>query len=411
MNKNVFAEIDHLINLKVALESFETLPPDAVEMLNTFKRGTPSFESMEFGDKTVSLESIGSKIKELATAAAKWIKTQIVEFIAFLKSGKLEIGRVEAELAQAEKEIGEAKSFQSGEITLSPLVTGYLAIDGVLDRTFANNMVRVRDILSLIFEMQPGACKLAGTIANEIAALAGEEGAAKVGTTVQDLAEFSQRYGRKLVAVDRSKLQTGPNKFSSVQVFTKAGIKVQDMTSLPLPGGYALVGTLMNVPATYSINAQGERDSRIQNIVEGLIKSIKPELVKVQSAGITFKGEALDRNECHKVVTESRAILSELKQSFTTDDTLIKQALDGVAKSVDLVAQEKNGHSKAFQMSEQLKILRALVPFIEMNKSQLTRYSLKVIRAACRYVHASIVPAEAIKPVPESNRLPAPAAV
>lgn len=410
MSETIFKELEHLTRLSVALEGFDSLPKDATAMLNAFRCSSPSFESMTFGDKQVSMESIGSKIKELAIAAAKWIKVQIAEFIAFIKSGKLEITRVEAEVNQAEKEVAEARAFQEDEITLSPLITGYLAINGVLDRTFADNLVRVRNTLGLIFEMQPGACKLAETISTRITSLANDE---VQGTDlIKDLAEFSQRYGRKLVAVDKSKtFHIGPNRASFVQVMTKAGIKVQDMTSLPLPGGYALVGTLMNVSGTVSLNAEHEKQKRITNIVEGLVKSIKPELVKVTSAGITFKGEALTKRDCNTVVTESRSIITTLKQSFSDDDT-VSQALKNVDKSVDLVSRQPDQHdSKTYVMSEQLKILRSLVPFIEMNKSQLTRYSLKVIRAAVRYVHASIVPAEAVAPVPESNRLPAPAAV
>lgn len=407
MSETIFKELEHLTRLSVALEGFDSLPKDATAMLNAFKCSSPSFESMTFGDKQVSMESIGSKIKELAIAAAKWIKVQIAEFIAFIKSGKLEITRVEAEVNQAESEIAAARAFQENEITMSPLVTGYLAINGVLDRTFADNMVRVENTLSLIFNMQPAACKLASTIAGNITKRSETD---KGDDLVKDLAEFSQQYGRKLVAVDKTKKFTGPNRASNVTVFTEANIKIQDMTSLPLPGGYALVGTLVNVPGSMSLNLNHEVEQRQRSIVEGLLKSIYPSLVKVQSAGITFKGEALTKSDCHTVVTVSKSTLALLKSSFA-DESVIKAALDDVNKSVDLVAKTEKYSDKEYLMSEDLKLLRALVPFIEMNKSQLTRYSLKVIRAAVRYVHASIVPAEAIAPVPESNRLPAPAAV
>lgn len=406
MSETIFKELDHLTRLHVALEGFDSLPKDATDMLNAFKCSSPSFESMTFGDKRVSLESIGSKVKEMAIAAAKWIKTQIAEFIAFLKSGKLEMTRVEAEVAQAESEIAAARSFQENEITLSPLVTGHLAINGVLDRTFASNMVRIENTLSLIFDMQPAACKLSEKIA---AGIADTSWTGKAPDLVKDIAEFSQQYGRKLVATDKTKKFMGPNRASHVEVLTKANIKVQDMTSLPLPGGYALVGTLVNVPGSININSDHEHQQRVRSIVEGLLKSIKPELVKVQDSGITFKGEALTKSDCHTVVTVANSTLALLKRSFA-DESTVKAALNHVSEGAFSVAREDKDATKTYTMSETLKLLRALVPFIEMNKSQLTRYSLKVIRAAVRYVHASIVPEAEIAPVSESNRLPAPAA-
>lgn len=409
MNKTVFEELDHLIGLKAALESFDTLPPDAIELLNVFKQGTPSFESMEFGDKKVSLESVGSKVKELVIAAAKWIKTQIVEFIAFLKSGKLEIGTVEKELEAIKSKVAEAKSYHTDEITLSPLVTGYLAINGVLDNTFASNMSRVRDAVSTIIDLQPSAIKVAKNIIEWTKTLKGDMSDRHISDLPQQLAEFSQYYGRKLVAVDKTKTAFGPNRATNVTVFTKANIKVQDMTSLPLPGGYALTGALISVPPSISLSADLAEEIRIEGIVEGLVKTISPELVKVQSAGIKFSGTALSQSDCKKVIDESGNLLDLLKRTF--DDTIVKSTMSELTAAVDHVSSTINTSMNLGGVEKNIRILRDLVKFIELDKSQITRYSLKVIRAAVRYINASIVPAEDVVPVSERNRLPAPAAV
>ena len=383
MSETIFKELEHLTRLSVALEGFDSLPKDATAMLNAFKCSSPSFESMTFGDKQVSMESIGSKIKELAIAAAKWIKVQIAEFIAFLKSGKLEIGRVEAEVDQAEKEVAEAKTFQDNEITLSPLITGYLSVNGVLDRSFVDGLTRVREVVDTILEMQPGAIKLAGHLADEVIHLSNPDNI-KYKSFIDEMVEFSHRYGRKLTIPD-------PNKKSTVYVLNN-NVEVKDMMSSPLPGGYVLTGTIIERSPIFSLGEGYEASVKKASAVESLIETIRPKLVKNNAKGISFSGEALNKSDCHTVITEARSILSLLNRSFTSENE-IKAGLKRISDAADAALKVDESDMNGYQVTSMMKLLRSLTKFVDMDKSHITRYSLKVIRASVRYVHESIVPA------------------
>lgn len=375
--------LDSLGQVKVALESMDAtrpLPADARVLLSIFMGPSVSLESASKSD--VALESVGSKIADFAKKVADWIKTQIQEFIAFLKSGKLEIDAVEKELAQIKTAVAGFKDYKEGEISVSPMIVNALAINGELDEKFPDDMVRINDMLNLIFDMQPEGLKLAKKIITDLKA----DNFALQGSadTFAALGMLLKRYAGKLVSADTSKsLFNSKNRHSKLNTLTRQPMKVQDLMSLPLPGGYALVGSFIDSGNMI----RGANNSK--SIIKALLESAKPELVKTEGSGAAFTGKGLSHNAANKIINSSEHILATIRKDFASDDVadVLKSIADAVSTMKDF--EDKNG-VEFFSLSDRVGILSDLVKFIDMDKSKLVRYALKVIRYAVRYIHVSI---------------------
>lgn len=384
--EHMFKELECYGELKVALEGMDSLPDDAKKLLGMF---SPEVNSL---NRKVAIESIGEKIKDGVKKVYEWIKSQIVQLIDFFKSGKLEIEQIKKEWDTISARVKEAKRFKTEKIALSPTITGYLAVKGKLAPDFVGSLGHVNSVINKLFDLQPNAINLSESIIKQL----NEDTESKyqrgrvTDETLVGVGKLLYPLASELKTVDPSK-----NIYNATKVNTlgQRAIKVLDLVSTPLPGGYVIQGAYIE-----KVSSFGFGDTTSTGILKELLSTIKPSLTKVYSSGISFSGKALSKNECNGALDISKSILLSIDQSFSNSSSFEK-ALENIKGTLDKFKEDEDDLTV-------LSILKELVKFVKMDKDEIVRYSLKVVRATLRYVNESIDnKKEEDKPIPENMRL------
>ena len=414
MSEKLFQELETLSNVTVALEGAATIPADAQKILSIFL-GNGSCVSNEAdydngGPGTVSKLANGAL--DILKKIIAWVQEKIQEFKAWFKEYRLAIDKTEELLDKTEEALRATHSFNEGKIKLSPMVTGELAVEGVLDKTFPDKMVHLRDVLTSMFNIRGDLSQLAKkTIDHLKLAMASKEELGISGSEelLREYSRVGQEIARHLKTIDSGKSMFGkrsfvtkttglagsPNMFGGVE-------KVSDLASLPLPGGYAFASAYVK-EMDRSIFGTENREANAFKVVMTLIENLSPELVKTHSTGISFSGDALGPRDCEKVISESRNIISAIKSDKTviTDEEIIKDA-------VSTAKQFENDHNVYLQYGSTISsILKASVKIIETDRFKTYNYAMKVVRASLKYIQASF-DSTPVEEVSENHRLPSP---
>lgn len=410
MNDVIFKELETISQVNVALEGATTLPVDAQKIINIFypTLGGVSNEADYENGGPGKISQLVQHGKEILVKVIEWLKEKAREFMAFIQDFRLGIEKTEEEVAQAEEEIQGAKAFKNDKITLSPTITGTLAVEGVLDKTFPSKLVRLKDVYDTLTNVRGDLSKIAETAVEYLdvgyVSLTEEKGSAEQDKRLSILfsayGKVGQEIARHLKTVDNSRSMVGRRQFTQVNAGFIRVEKVLDMASLPLPGGYALTSTFVKF-TPISMMGYSDNESSSFRVVGELIENLSPNLVKVESAGISFSGDALDRNGCLSTISTCKEIIATVKndRNFESD----KQIIDNAIKAVDKSSKSEKAARLAGAISQ---ILKATVTLLETDRFKTQNYAMKVVRAAVRYAHASVDTTEQ-KEVPMDRRLPA----
>lgn len=417
MSENLFQELETLSNVSVALEGSATIPADAQKILSIFLGSDSSVSNEADFDNSGSgtLSKLANGALDILKKIIAWVQEKIQEFKAWFKEYRLAIEKTEELLDKTEEALRATQSFNEGKIKLSPMVTGELAVEGVLDKTFPDKMVHLRDILTSMFNIRIDLSKLTQKSIDLLkdALINGTEYEDNQASQslMLDYSRIGQEIARHLKTVDSGKSMFGGRTFAQMTTGTaeapnafRSIEKISDLASLPLPGGYAFASAYVKEVDKSFFGVTDSAGNGFK-VVASLIENLSPVLVKTHSSGITFSGDAMDRNGCEKVISEGRNIIAAVKsdKGISSDESVLNDAVSTAQrfeKSKD--AYVKYGRSIA-------AILKASVKIIETDRFKTYNYAMKVVRASLKYVQASF-DSTPVEEVSQNHRLPSPSA-
>lgn len=413
MSEQLLKDLETYSAVGVALESSVNVPSDAQKILAIFMGENSQVSNEADYDNTTpsTLSRVNNKIKETVKNLIQWVMDRFQEFRNWAREYMLGREQAEKEVAAAKELLNAHPSFKSDKITLLPNVTGALAVEGRLDETFPDKFSNLRNVVGLMANIREDLFHLANTVidvADKWVKSDEDHSSDEIAETkevIHEYAKIAQPISKILSQPNPNKTLTGPNHAHRKTIFTKIGYeKVQDVTSLPLPGGYAVTSVLVK-----NFNGQGFMglDDSYTNGVDTLVElldNLSPNLQKVYTSGITFSGAPLNSNKCRQIIDEAEAILAIIRQQPDKDNDLNKIVADFKRLST---AIDQNAKS-TFSLSALGKLMRASVKLIDSDRYKTYQYAIRTVRASLRYISASIdkKPQEEISP---AMRLGAPA--
>lgn len=415
MSENLFQELETLSNVTVALEGAATIPADAQKILSIFLgNGSGVSNEADYDNGGPGkLSKLANGALDILKKIIAWVQEKIQEFKAWFKEYRLAIEKTEELLDKTEEALRATHSFNEGKIKLSPMVTGELAVEGVLDKTFPDKMVHLRDVLTSLFNIRgdlSGMIAKAADFLNTSLEKQGEYNPNDKTPTeiMEQYSRVGQEISRHLKTIDSSKSMLGKRKYASVTLHSFTVVdKVQDLASLPLPGGYAFTSAFIKENSVDFFRGIVKEHSLIDafDAIAELIENLSPELVRTHSSGISFSGDALDRNGCAKVIEESRSIISAVKndKGIVEDESILNDAL----KTAETFIKDSDGSTTYGRPIS--KILKASVKIIETDRFKTYNYAMKVVRASLKYIQASF-DSTPVEEVSQNHRLPSPSA-
>lgn len=410
MSEKLFQELETLSNVTVALEGAATIPADAQKILSIFLGNGSGVSNEADYDNGGSgtLSKLASGALDILKKIIAWVKEKIEEFRLWFKEYRLAIEKTEELLDKTEEALRATHTFNEGKIKLSPMVTGELAVEGVLDKTFPDKMVHLRDVLTSMFNIRKDLSELTVQTLDAFKEASSSEDALFMSTKGKDLmlqySRVGQEIARHLKTVDNGKSMFGERRFTQKELFHTSNVeKVSDLASLPLPGGYAFVSAYVKETGRSFFGGDTSVADGF-NVVASLIENLSPNLVRAHSSGISFSGDSLDRNGCVKVIEESRNIVSVIKSDKTVsnDENTLKDAVNYANDYMKGSSSVEYGRTLA-------KILKSSVQILETDRFKTYNYAMKVVRASLKYIQASF-DSTPVEEVSQNHRLPSPSA-
>lgn len=419
MSEQLLKDLAVYSEVKASLESCQVIPTDAQKILGIFM-GERSEVSVEAdresatidGDKNSTLGKISSRIKETLKNLIEWVMERFRDFKEWARTYLIGVEQAEKEIEAAKGLLSEHRNFKTEKITLLPTVTGALAVQGSLDENFPNKFVNLRGVLEMMVNVRDGLSDLAENAMavaekwiNAEDHFTGQE-SKEAAAVIQSYAKVAEPISRVLTQPNESKTFSGPNRAHNEAIFGGRNFeKVQDVASLPLPGGYAVTSILVK-----KINGQGfmGMDDSFVNAVDTLIKmldGLSPNLVKVYQSGITFSGAPLNAAKAKIIIDEGVNLLNIVKNSRESSGSYDK--VEKQFKAIIQTLEDKKSQT-SINISRLGSLMRSSVKLIEGDRFKTYRYVVKTVRASLRYISAS-VESTAPEAVPSSMRLNAPA--
>ena len=419
MSEQLLKDLAVYSEVKASLESCQVIPTDAQKILSIFM-GDRSGVSTEADREPATLDpssygtlgKISTKIKETVKKLIEWVMERFRDFKEWAKTYLIGLEQAEKEIEAAKALLSEHRNFKTEKITLLPTVTGALAVQGRLDENFPDKFVRLRGVLEMMVSIRDGLSDLAENAMavaekwiNAEKTFTDQE-ASEATAVIQSYAKVVEPISKVLTQPNESKTFTGPNRAHNEAVFGGRDFeKVQDVASLPLPGGYAVTSIL--VKKSNFKGFMGVDDSFI-NAADALVKlldGLSPNLEKVYSSGITFSGAPLNATKAKVIIEEGVTLLNIVKNSRENPASYdrVEKHFKEVIKSME----EKDGRATV-DLSRMGALMRSSVKLIEGDRFKTYRYVVKTVRASLRYISAS-VESTAPEAVSTSMRLNAPA--
>lgn len=409
MSDQLLKDLETYSAIGVALESSVNVPSDAQKILAIFMGGN-SQVSNEAGTDDSSqgtLSRVNSKIKETIKNLIQWVMDRFQEFKNWAREYMLGREQAEKEVAAAKELLNGHPIFKSDKITLLPNITGALAVEGRLDETFPDKMTRLRDIIDLIVEVRDDVIALSSNVIADLNKYIGDqqEGESDVYSPRNEIILEYEKISSRLARVLTQPKPTIPGTATKKTVFSKGQYeKVQDIASMPLPGGYALTSTYVKQKERVIFGTFTNRGTNNIILMAELLDALSPNLEKVYSSGITFSGNPLDARKSNQVIDECEKIISTIKRNPEKAQG-IENELFGYR---DLVAAIDNNEVGTKDLYFIGSLMKASLKLMESDRYKTYRYAIKTVRASLRYISASIdkKPQEEISP---AMRLGAPA--
>lgn len=396
MSDTLLKDLEAYNDVRVALESSVHVPSDAQKILEIFMgpNSTVSNEAdYEHDVKDSALRNVAARAKEVLAKVMKWIMERYAEFKAWTKEYLLAVDKALDEVDAAKALIMSHPIYKTGKITLLPTVTGALAVEGRLDDTFPDKFTALRGALTMLINIRDDTSVMVEEVLSMVKKHIGDQQEGEpINSSARDqiikiYAKVAEPISRVLSQPNPSKTLTGNTRASHRTLHREhQWERVQDVASLPLPGGYAITSVLAKENSIKIFANMDTSFNEASGTLAELMENLSPNLEKVYNAGVTFSGAPLNQRKCQQIIEEGTAILNLIKNNPDKVSGMDKE----LRELKELVAAIDKGEYGTALLHNVGRLMRASVKLIESDRFQTYRYAVKTVRASLRYISASV---------------------